>query len=257
MIAREKPNLLLVQSIKSRLQLGRRMKVPLDSPQMRQLSSLAEGLRGGRLVLPFLSIPRPSQSARQWWIEEGYKPPDPVSDRTTPLHHHLAKAGDSAALARRSESVWRVRQEAEYATAAGWYLVFDTLTWQDPPPDNKLALQVEWSRYLRKVRDMVGATIYGSVRNARRRATTDYCRYQCVVEHGSKTGRLHLHVIWFLRDVPEDWKAEPQLWPLRTLAPGDPRHEASLGARLLYAHCRPYRTGRSLGEARLALACRA
>ena len=88
-------------------------------------------------------------------------------------------------------------------------MVFDTLTWRDPPSHLQGDIQIAWTHYLKRIRRRIGAAVYGSERKAQRQRTTDYVHYQCVVEHGSQTGRLHMHVVWFFRDLPSSWKQDP------------------------------------------------
>ena len=88
--------------------------------------------------------------------------------------------------ARVSQLMYLLTAEFEYALANGWFVVFNTLTVADWSHDIVFSKGSRaWTDYVRRVeRASPGATVFG------------------VVEHGSKTGRLHIHCLHFLPSLP-------------------------------------------------------
>ena len=107
-------------------------------------------------------------------------------------HTALTKAMGAVARARHrrqstSDLMWRLKQAGEdYAT---WHWVFDTLTVAEPAilENNKA-----WSRYARSMKKMAGE-----------------CHHFAVVEHGETSGRIHLHVLWIIKHLPDAWRRDP------------------------------------------------
>ena len=79
----------------------------------------------------------------------------------------------------------------------GWFQVFSTLT-VDSENYTKVFEKGSrcWENYIRSVKCRVAAACYGSRRLAKGK---DYFSYFAVVEQGGKTGRLHIHVIMFMK----------------------------------------------------------
>lgn len=107
--------------------------------------------------------------------------------------------------ARKCELESRIRLEVLDAVKNGWYVVFNTLT---VSPDNyKEVFDVSsssWSDYVRSVDRAVGISMYGSWALAKKARADgeEFHRYFAVSEKGSKTGRLHLHVLHFMAKLP-------------------------------------------------------
>lgn len=95
---------------------------------------------------------------------------------------------------------FRTSVECLEANRDGWYVVFDTLTY-DPSrfDDEKFRKQV--FLWIKKLRMRVGAACYGSYSAVTGHYTSDFFRY-CLVFEQHKSGRLHAHCIYFMRDLP-------------------------------------------------------
>lgn len=109
---------------------------------------------------------------------------------------------DKGRKARAGLFSWLMKAEVAYRTHQGWFLVFDTLTVDDDHYNEVFdpASRV-FESYIGKVRSMAAAAAFGSVRKAK---GEDYYSYFAVVEAGGTTGRLHIHVLHFLKAVPEE-----------------------------------------------------
>lgn len=95
---------------------------------------------------------------------------------------------------------FRTSVECLEANNGGWYVVFDTLTY-DPSRYNDEDFRLEIAIWIRKLRYSVGMRVYGSKKVARSHKSSDYFRY-CLVFEQHKSGRLHAHAIYFMRDLP-------------------------------------------------------
>jgi len=91
--------------------------------------------------------------------------------------------------------------EVAYRAAQGWAMVFNTLT-----VNRHAYLKVfgedsrEFRAYIDAVDRACAQSAYGSVRLAKGK---DYHSYFAVVEEGSLHGRLHIHVLHFIKTLPE------------------------------------------------------
>jgi len=95
---------------------------------------------------------------------------------------------------------FRASVECLEAHRDDWYVVFDTLTY-DPSRFNDDEFRLEIVKWIKKLRYQVGMRVYGTKANVRKNVTADYFRYCLVFEH-HKSGRLHAHAIYFMRDLP-------------------------------------------------------
>ena len=95
---------------------------------------------------------------------------------------------------------FRTSVECLEANRDGWHVVFDTLTY-DPSRFNDVSFRLEIVRWIKKLRYLVGMRVFGTKAAARRNKTSDYFRY-CLVFEQHKSGRLHAHCIYFMRDLP-------------------------------------------------------
>ena len=130
------------------------------------------------------------------------------------LLHHLKLMADKS-----RQNAWkaRVAVEAHEANDAGWYMIFDTLS-VDPikelrrNPDERIFENgIEWGRYVSRVEEAVRKALGYKQhhRGGPRRST--YVRHFCRFEGGKNGNNPHAHVLWFLKDVPEEWKRDPNL----------------------------------------------
>ena len=98
----------------------------------------------------------------------------------------------------------RLQIEAYEATRRQWFLVFDTITYDPSQFSDDVMFGQHWRRYQRSVQHAVVRRAYGSLRRFRLsgRSFTDHVRYFAVPE-SHKDGRTHVHILWFLSDLPD------------------------------------------------------
>lgn len=123
----------------------------------------------------------------------------------------LEKLHQETLVARKSEWRWRLIEELTLREKQGWYIFFNTLT-----VDNKNYNDVfskgsrAFSEYIRSVERSCYKSMFKTWRDAQKvRVSDPWHTYFCVTERGAKTGRLHLHVIHCIREIPEKWKVDP------------------------------------------------
>ncbi len=95
---------------------------------------------------------------------------------------------------------FRAAVECLEANRDGWYVVFDTLTY-DPSRFDDYSFPLEVTRWIKKLRKRVGVACYGGFSNISGHLSSEYFRY-CLVFEQHKSGRLHAHCIYFMRDLP-------------------------------------------------------
>ena len=143
--------------------------------------------------------------AKSNWEFYGVDKPQRIPDEA--IDHELERAKAANLAERKVAYCWRTAEEMRLAKDNGWYVIMDTLTldslrhrdWRD-------AITNGWRQYIAKVRHAVGMEIYGrEYRNTEQRR---YLRYIACVERG-KLGRVHLHCLLFLADIPQGWKRDP------------------------------------------------
>jgi len=106
---------------------------------------------------------------------------------------------------RKADVKKRLTYEVIHRTTENWALVFNTLTVDEQHINQVFETNsTHWTDYIRTVDRSVGISIYGSWRKAlkARLDGDEFHTYFAVVERGSKTGRLHIHVIHFMRKLP-------------------------------------------------------
>ena len=98
----------------------------------------------------------------------------------------------------------RLQIEAYEATQRGWLLVFDTITYDPSQYSDEVMFGKYWRRYQRSVQHAVVRRAFGSVRKFRAsgKSFSDFVRYFAVPE-SHKDGRTHVHVLWFVSDLPD------------------------------------------------------
>jgi len=108
----------------------------------------------------------------------------------------------SCLKARKYELQSRLMYEMQQRVNEGWYIIFNTLTVNSFNIKNVFDNGSKgFMKYVRKVDREVGRKIYGKFRDIPDNA--EYHRYFGVVERGSETGRLHIHVIHMVKELPE------------------------------------------------------
>lgn len=112
----------------------------------------------------------------------------------------LAKKG---AYARQNE--FRHRVITEMIGREHWYVLFNTLTvdnanysrvWGDRDRHSKI-----WQNYIARITYDIGLAL-GLKKGEYRQS--EIHRYAAVVESGSKNGRLHIHVVHYMKELPRD-----------------------------------------------------
>lgn len=95
---------------------------------------------------------------------------------------------------------FRTSVECLEANRDGWYVVFDTLTY-DPSRYDDEKFRIEVFKWLKMLRQRVGVACYGSDAAIKGHYSSDFFRY-CLVFEQHKSGRLHAHAIYFMRSLP-------------------------------------------------------
>jgi len=93
-----------------------------------------------------------------------------------------------------SRMCWQLRDSHH----SGWFMVFDTLTLS---PD-MVTRFYENSNALRDYFRNVGRSVLSAEKRSPRQSFDDCYKYICIPEYGSERGRLHFHIIHFLRTLP-------------------------------------------------------
>lgn len=104
---------------------------------------------------------------------------------------------------------WRLECAIKEAIHSGWYIIFDTLTVREIDGGVFTTGSKIWGNYIRQLRRQIGIELYGSKKEADKKQ--DYHKYCTVTEEGGKNGRLHLHTIHLCKEIPETWKADPNM----------------------------------------------
>lgn len=119
----------------------------------------------------------------------------------------MAEMRKAAAKSHKAELSWRCNTAAQDALLRGWYLIFQTLTVR-PEHINEVFGRGSkcFSRYVEKITRSVKAECFGSVRAG---AGENVHEYFAVVEHGSTTGHLHIHVLHMVKALPKNWQTDP------------------------------------------------
>ena len=95
---------------------------------------------------------------------------------------------------------FRTSVECLEANRDGWYVVFDTLTY-DPSRYDDEEFGKEVFKWIKKLRQRVGVAYFGSDDAIKGHYSSEFFRY-CLVFEQHKSGRLHAHCIYFMRDLP-------------------------------------------------------
>lgn len=96
-----------------------------------------------------------------------------------------------------------LEHEIAFRVHQGWYMIFATLTVSSD--DYRTVFNrgsTSWQTYIDKVDNRIAKAAYGSVRKAKQ-IGAEYHTYFAVVERGTKNGRLHIHVLHLVKELPE------------------------------------------------------
>ncbi len=109
----------------------------------------------------------------------------------------------SRATARKSWEA-RLQLEAFEATENQWFIVFDTITYDPGQFSDQVMYGKYWAQYRTSVQNAVVRRIFGSVKKFKSSGQQyhDCVRYFAVPEL-HKDGRTHLHILWFLKELPD------------------------------------------------------
>lgn len=105
---------------------------------------------------------------------------------------------------RKAEALARLSLEMQ--TRKDWYAVFNTLTVESASLDYVFKPgSGAWHNYIVSIDRLFGINSHGSWRKAltERKKGNEFHTYFAVVERGSKTGRLHIHVLHLFKDMPK------------------------------------------------------
>jgi len=109
--------------------------------------------------------------------------------------------------ARKADLLNRLFIEMNLRVMQGWFVVFNTLTVDNQNHEEVFGGEnsTSWSNYVRSLDRSVGIKLHNSWRNAVkfRKAGSEFHSYFSVVERGSKSGRLHIHCLHFLKALPQ------------------------------------------------------
>jgi len=115
------------------------------------------------------------------------------------------KLHEDTRLARLAELKIRLEYEVSEKTKLGWFMVFDTLTVEGSNYDSIFNVgSRSWNIYINSINRSVGIAYYRSWRKAieARKHGESWHTYFSVIERGSENGRMHIHVIHFMRVLP-------------------------------------------------------
>lgn len=109
--------------------------------------------------------------------------------------------------ARKAELKARLWLEMMLRVKQGWFIIFDTLTVENSNHEVVFGEKsTVWKDYIRLVDRSIGIKIHGNWLSAvRARSVGDeFHTYFAVIERGSQSGRLHIHVLHFMKVLPEN-----------------------------------------------------
>lgn len=225
----------IADTIRRRLRILERMDY-IDKPLYKQIVKIDEDLESLRLVNTVLNDVQKVRDLEQkiglyknnneWLIENGLKPyekasiPNKGKSQYSKLMRRLA---ENQTISRKMATVWQATQQTEYAFENDWFIIFDTLTIDRAvkqytnhkgevyyvQEDFDECVTRHWHNYRKRIAQKVGIAVYGSARNARNYKQEDYIHHLGCVEYGEKTGRIHMHVVFWCKDIPDDWKIDP------------------------------------------------
>lgn len=106
----------------------------------------------------------------------------------------------SQSMSRRSLQVQRLKSAIQLAHDAGWYIVFDTLTFRD----EDIKRFYDTPNALRDYARNFGRAVNVALGRAAGDSYSDVYQYFGVPEFGSLKGRLHFHFVHMMKALPKD-----------------------------------------------------
>lgn len=114
--------------------------------------------------------------------------------------------------AMQSNWIWRIGQECQEKALEGWYGFFVTLTVDPSRVFNSRDMWqrgVEFRKYIRRLAK-VSARACGMPRAIHDGASVwQFVQHVGVIEHGKSAHHHHMHLLIWMRDVPDSWKVCP------------------------------------------------
>ena len=131
------------------------------------------------------------------------------TEETLEFQKMLAQAGRSQI---KSNWIWRIGQECLDKSLEGWYGFFVTLT-VDPArvADSQAMWQEgrEFRKYIKRLA-RVASKACGMPRAIHDGAScSDFVHHVGVIEHGKSRHHHHMHLLVWMRDIPDHWKVCP------------------------------------------------
>lgn len=127
--------------------------------------------------------------------------PQPRPAQHNDLEQQLVKQMNEAGqLKRANQHRFLLMCEIAYRTKQNWFMIFNTLT-----VDREHYYKVfskesrDFYDYTRRMDNAIAEATFGSTR---KKDGTDYHTYFACVEEGGDTGRLHIHILHFARQLP-------------------------------------------------------
>ena len=108
--------------------------------------------------------------------------------------------------------IWRIGQEANEKALEQWYGFFVTLTVDPSKCPDSLAMWKEGREFRKYIRDLakVSAKACGMPKAIKNGASDrDFIQHVGVIEHGSSRHHHHMHLLIWMRGIPESWKLCP------------------------------------------------
>ena len=117
-----------------------------------------------------------------------------------------------AALAARCQR-WEFRVAEEMRANDGWYCIWASLTF-DPhlwDAEDEIRHNRAFDRFALRMAESVRMALSLPQPKDDGPARSTYCRHVAVVEHGASRQHHHIHSLFWCRDVPVEWKVDPNV----------------------------------------------
>lgn len=112
----------------------------------------------------------------------------------------LEQVRNATRRSRLKEVMWRLQCELESRHAERWFCIFATLT-VDPRYSTDVLSGPGWTKFRQKIQRRA--------EKASGRSGAAAFQSFAVLERGAKNGREHVHAVFMMRDVPDEWKKDP------------------------------------------------
>jgi len=124
---------------------------------------------------------------------------------------------EAARLQRQANWVWRVGQAAERFDHYNWFPFFITLTLDPTKVEERLGITTEqfwketnhYTKWKRDLADLSARLMGHKLPRHSGISESQYAQFFGVLEHGASREHHHMHVLVWLRAIPESWKKCP------------------------------------------------